>query len=84
MTIKAKQYQQLSIRGYIMFYTLLPAYGRDYKNQKSLKSDWNNNKDFIIAETRQYINKQDAKNYGLTDVIFRYSQKRKVMSMSIK
>jgi len=30
--------------------TLVPAYGRDYKNRKSVKDDWNNNKDFIIAD----------------------------------
>jgi len=45
--------------------TLVPAYGRDYKNRKSVKDDWNNNKDFIIADMfsgqdGRYINKADC------------------------
>lgn len=30
--------------------TLTPAYGRDYKSKAKVKTDWDNGKDFIIAD----------------------------------
>ena len=39
-----------------MYLTLLPAYGRDYKSKKAFIEDIKSNKDFIVAESRQYIN----------------------------
>jgi hypothetical protein len=48
--------------------TLVPAYGRDYKSKKAVLEDWNNNKDFQIAdlfsgEDGRYANKQDLPDY---------------------
>ena len=46
--------------------TLTPAYGRDYKSAKAVKADWDNNKDFIIADifhpdSGRYANKADLR-----------------------
>jgi hypothetical protein len=61
--------------------TLTPAYGRDYKSQKEIKIDWENNKDFIIADIfhpycDKPANKRDLK--GET-VRIRYQKLTKVM-----
>lgn len=50
------------------------AYGREYKNQKEIRADWNANKDFqgLGLDTR-YVNKSDAKDLGL-NVIVRYGK----------
>jgi hypothetical protein len=58
----------------------VPAYGRDYKNQKDVRADWNSGKDFQDAATRQYLNKQDAENLGL-NVVIRYDNYRKVVGV---
>lgn len=61
----------------------IPAYGRDYKNQKSVKEDWNANKDFVAMSmlgSMGYINKQDAENQGLK-VIIRYDRQLKVVAV---
>jgi hypothetical protein len=58
----------------------VPAYGRDYKNQKDVRADWNLGKDFQDAFTRQYLNKQDAESQGLK-VIIRYDKLMKVVSV---
>lgn len=58
----------------------IPAYGRDYKNQREVRADWNAGKDFQDAATRQYLNKQDAQNLGLK-VVIRYDRMMKVMSV---
>lgn len=58
----------------------LPAYGRDYKNQKDLQADWDAGKDFVamsFAGPMGYINKQDAEAQGLK-VIIRYAKQLKV------
>jgi hypothetical protein len=60
---------------------VVPAYGRDYKNQASVKADWNADKDFRDTVTGQYINKSGAERLGLK-VIVRYSNNLKVMSMN--
>ena len=31
-----------------MFVTLIPAYGRTYKNKSQVMADWNADKDFIV------------------------------------
>lgn len=64
--------------------TLVPAYGRDYKNQKSVKEDWNNDKDFIIADLfsgqdGRYINKSDCKA-GETHMV-RYNGLRNIVAV---
>jgi hypothetical protein len=61
---------------------VLPAYGRDYKNQKDVQSDWDAGKDFLAMSfvgPQGYINKQDANNAGLK-VIIRYANQMKVYS----
>lgn len=60
-----------------------PAYGRDYKNQKDLKADWNANKDFRDTASGRYVNKADADRLGLK-VIVRYANQRKVCNVSTK
>ena len=65
-----------------VYITISAAYGRSYKNQTSIKKDWNDGKDFIIRSMDnggRYINKQDAKTAGFTSVNVRYSNDRKVM-----
>ena len=51
--------------------TLTPAYGRDYKNQNDVKSDFNNNKDFIIAD---FFNQWDGKPANKQDLKSEYNQ----------
>jgi hypothetical protein len=43
-----------------------PAYGRKYKTREDAVRDWESNKDFQIAGTVTYINKEDAESYGVT------------------
>ena len=48
-----------------MFVTLVPAYGRDYKNQRQVREAWKDNQDFQICDMfsphdGRKINKQDA------------------------
>lgn len=58
-----------------------PAYGRDYKNQKEVKADWNADLDFQETASGSYINKSGAKALDLK-VIVRYSRNMKVMNMN--
>ena len=61
---------------------VLPAYGRDYKNQKDLQADWDAGKDFVAMSfmgPQGYINKQDAEQSNLK-VIIRYASQMKVYS----
>lgn len=58
-----------------------PAYGRDYKNQKDVRADWNADRDFQETATGSYINKSGAATLGLK-VIVRYAKRLKVMSVS--
>lgn len=60
-----------------------PAYGRDYKNQKDLKTDWDADKDFRDTASGRYVNKSDATRYGLK-VIVRYGKGLKVCDVSSK
>ena len=60
---------------------VVPAYGRDYKNQKSVKADWDADKDFRDTVTGRYVNKSGAERLGLK-VIVRYANNLKVMSMN--
>jgi len=58
-----------------------PAYGRDYKNQREVKADWDADKDFRDTVSGRYINKSGAQAAGLK-VIVRYGKLLKVMSMN--
>jgi len=51
--------------------TLTPAYGRDYKNAKSVKDDFGNNKDFIVTD---FFNPYDGKPANKSDLTGQYSQ----------
>ena len=61
--------------------TVTPAYGRDYKNQKEVKADWDADKDFRETASGSYINKSQAERMGLK-VVVRYGKLLKVMSMN--
>ena len=66
-----------------MYYlTLTPAYRRDNKSQKAVKSDWFENKDFVIATLGHptYINKQDADRDG-AKVMIRYNNLTKITNI---
>ena len=67
-----------------MFLTLLPAYGRDYKNKRLIIDDLNNNKDFLESTTRKYINKQQFKELNISSFNVRYDQQRKITNIKIK
>jgi hypothetical protein len=70
-----------------MFLTLVPAYGRDYKNGKEVQKDWDNNLDFQICDISsrydgKFINKQDAP-VGNTMKI-RFNRRTKVHLIEVK
>ena len=64
--------------------TLVPAYGRTYTNQKSVKQDWRDGKDFLIADLfDQYDGKPaNCESFppGSTHVI-RYADGRKTVAV---
>lgn len=54
-----------------MALTLVPSYGRDYKNGKEVQAAWDAGKDFTIQamnhpDDGRQINKQDAEREGGT------------------
>lgn len=64
------------------FIEAVPAYGRDYSNQKAIQADWDAGMDFLAMGPMGpmgYINKQDAKTQKLS-VIIRYAKQMKVFS----
>ena len=64
---------------------VVPAYGRDYKSQKEVKADWENNMDFQIVSVQEYgryINKQDADRTPDQSIIVRYAKLQKVMALA--
>ena len=67
-----------------MFLTLLPAYGRDYKNKRLIIDDLNNNKDFIESTSLRAINKQQFKELNISSFNVRYDQQRKITNIKIK
>ena len=64
--------------------TLLPAYGRDYKSKKAFIEDIKSNKDFIVAENRQYINKQQFKELDINEFFIRYKNLTQVQKVNVK
>lgn len=70
--------------------TLTPAYGRDYKSKKAVLVDWDDNKDFIIADfmhpdSGRYVNKEDlhvGEHRGPVNI--RYAKLTKVMVVQVK
>jgi len=63
-----------------MYIEVVPAYGRDYKNQKDARADWDAGLDFRDTSSGSYISKEEAEKHGLR-VIIRYANQRKVMSV---
>lgn len=61
------------------YVSVVPAYGRDYTNQKQVLADWNAGKDFLIQdfELSGYINKDDKPASMILNV--RYNKLQKVM-----
>ena len=66
-----------------MYLTLLPAYGRDYKSKKAFINDIKSNKDFIVAESRQYINKQQFKELNINEFNIRYKNLTEVKRINV-
>lgn len=72
-----------------MSLTLIPAYGRDYKTQKEVISDWKAGKDFIVANLfspwdGKLCNLQDIKNEGKEkNVMIRFSRLQKLVFIKI-
>ena len=66
-----------------MYLTLLPAYGRDYKNKKLIIDDLNNNKDFLESTSLRAINKQQFKELNISSFNVRYDQQRKITNIKI-
>ena len=67
-----------------MYLTLLPAYGRDYKNKKLIIDDLNNDKDFLESTSLRAINKQQFKELNISSFNVRYDQQRKITNIKIK
>lgn len=68
-----------------MFYTLTPAYGRDYKSKKAVLEDWTAGKDFLILSQGRsvYINKADAEKGGIFQVNIRYKGLRSIAVINL-
>jgi len=60
---------------------VVPAYGRDYKNQKEVKEAWSSGLDFQETATRSYISIGEANRMGLKTIV-RYSKLQKVVDVS--
>ena len=58
--------------------TVLPAYGRDYKNKDAVLADWLAGKDFKCALTGQYLSIRD----NVPGVWIRYDKLRKQVQAS--
>jgi len=63
--------------------TVMPAYGRDYKNKKDALADWDANKDFIETSSRRAISKNYADANGYK-VIIRYGKLTKTLDATAK
>lgn len=73
----------------MIYLTVVPAYGRDYRNQKEAKADWESGKDFTVADMSSKwdgakINLEDAKNYGVGTINIRYAGLRKIAVVKVK
>lgn len=69
--------------------TLLPAYGRDYRNKASVQADLDSNKDFILSDMRspwdgKPINRPQLVAEGVTTVRVRYAKQRKVAVLTVR
>ncbi len=66
------------------YWSLTPAYGRDYKSKAAVMADWDADKDFIIADISspwdgKPANRSALAADGVTQTInIRYSRLRKI------
>jgi len=64
--------------------TIIPAYGRDYKNKQEVMADFNANKDFIIQDvTSRWDGKPINKSDLTGSVTIRYGNLRKVLIVEV-
>ena len=63
-----------------MDFHLMPAYGRDYKNQKEVRADWVAGKDFVLSTTGQYCSARDLKDLP-GEVWIRYAKLTKIIKV---
>ena len=68
--------------------TLTPAYRRDYKSKKAVLRDWNDGKDFIVADIfspydGKPTNKQDMERSTETEVLIRYKNLTQIAAISL-
>lgn len=61
---------------------ITPAYGRDYKNRKDVKTDFNKNLDFVTP-MGQYINKAQLKDMDCKSIQVRFSKNKKTFVLEI-
>jgi hypothetical protein len=69
-----------------MFLTLVPAYGRDYKNGKEVQADWDSGKDFQICDmgsrdNGRYMNIEDAPKGSTLNIRFKRLANVKVIKV---
>ena len=68
--------------------SVIPAYGRDYRNKAALLADWEADKDFLYCDGwhETYINKSDAsKHLGPESILqFRYDRGRKAFAARVR
>lgn len=58
--------------------TVIPAYGRTYQSKAKAWQDWQDGKDFQVADIGQggrYINREDADRAGLACLFVRYGKR---------
>jgi hypothetical protein len=72
----------------MIYITLVPAYGRDYKSAKAVKVDWDAGKDFMICDVShpddgRYINKEDAAKLHNTVLHIRYGKLTKIYAIKL-
>ena len=67
-----------------MIPTLLPAYGRDYKNKAAIIEDINSEKDFLMSSFKPALfNKSQLISKGFKSIVIRYANERKVTSLKL-
>lgn len=69
--------------------TLLPAYGRDYRNKAAAQADLDASKDFILSDLTspwdgKPINRPQLAELGVSTVNVRYAKQRRVAVLTVK
>tara|TARA_Y100000310_G_C20296865_1_gene629841 strand:- start:22 stop:234 length:213 start_codon:yes stop_codon:yes gene_type:complete len=70
-----------------MYITIVPTYGRDYKNKSDLMKDFNNNRDFKVCDmfsqwNNKSVNKNDLKGH-YKSVKIRYNKLQKIIIVKL-